>query len=180
MFASLCNQRDIRIAVEVGTDQGVYAKQFMSLYKGDHLFCLDPYVSYEWMGIDDRLPDLLMAVHNLAGFDGRARIVRGCSPNVIEGMPWWVKKHLGFVYIDGSHEQLDVELDIEAWWGILTPNGILAGHDYDATHPGVMEAVNAFAEKMDRTVRLTQEKQIPSWYIYKTELGPEETEPNLL
>jgi hypothetical protein len=177
MFANLCNQRNIRIAVEVGTDQGVYAKQFMNLYQGDHLFCIDPYVAYEWLGIDDRLPDMLMAVSNLASFDGRARIVRGYSPNVIPGMPPWARKHLGFVYVDGSHERLDVEMDIEAWWETLTPNGILAGHDYDVTHPGVIAAVDAFAERVDHTVRLTTEaKGIPSWYIYKTELGPNEPE----
>lgn len=179
-FADLCNARNIRIAVEVGTDQGVYARDFLQRFDGDHLFCIDPYDAYEWEGIHDRSPDLLMAVQNLAGFSGRARIIRAHSPGAIQGMPWWVAKHLGFVYIDGSHEYADVKTDIVKWWETLTENGILAGHDYDDTHPGVIDAVNEFAESIGATVRLTKLDKLPSWYIYKTELAPGEKEPELI
>lgn len=110
---------------------------------------------------------MLTAAAVLAPYAGRARIIRGKSPAVIEGLPWWVRDHLGFVYIDGDHSYEAVATDIAAWWPILSEVGVLAGHDYDDTHPGVIQAVNEFAGAVGRQVYLTGSDALPSWYIYK-------------
>lgn len=46
------------------------------------------------------------------------------------------------VYIDGCHQYAECRADSEAWSQMLTPGGIIAGHDYWPNHAGVMEAVN--------------------------------------
>ena len=52
---------------------------------------------------------------------------------------------------------------------MLTSQGILAGHDFDDTHPGVVEAVIKFAKKKEVTIRVVEGDKPESWYIYKTE-----------
>lgn len=47
-----------------------------------------------------------------------------------------------FIYIDGSHKYEDVKSDILNCLKILKKNGILSGHDYNSTCPGVIKAVD--------------------------------------
>ena len=47
------------------------------------------------------------------------------------------------IFIDANHSYESVKADIEAWKPLLTPNGILCGHDYDPIYwPGIVQAVN--------------------------------------
>jgi predicted O-methyltransferase YrrM len=48
---------------------------------------------------------------------------------------------LNFIFIDGDHSYEQVKQDLR-WANKLTPLGVIAGHDYDAGHPGVMQAVD--------------------------------------
>jgi len=48
---------------------------------------------------------------------------------------------LDFVYIDACHDYDKVKQDVEAWLPKVKPGGTIAGHDYDASHPGVIRAV---------------------------------------
>ena len=69
------------------------------------------------------------------------------------------------VYIDASHNYLDVLHDIEAWWPKIKPGGLLAGHDYDTLREGVRLAVGEIFGNPDElypdstwVVRLTPER----------------------
>lgn len=46
------------------------------------------------------------------------------------------------IYIDANHAFAECLADIQGWRTKLAPGGILAGHDYWAAEPGVMDAVN--------------------------------------
>lgn len=48
---------------------------------------------------------------------------------------------LDFVFIDANHSFGEVKKDIEAWLPKVKRTGILAGHDFDITTPGVAKAV---------------------------------------
>ncbi len=164
-FSQLANARGYLDAVEVGTDMGVFAREFLSRFNGHWLYLVDPYGPYPDFPYD-RTGDLIVAAQALAPFHGRFRFVR--SPSVDAAR--WVTKmiHPDFVYIDGSHVEADVSADLVAWWEVLSPGGMLAGHDFDDSHPGVKAAVTRFARERQIVVRLTAEP-LASWYIYKTE-----------
>jgi predicted O-methyltransferase YrrM len=49
-----------------------------------------------------------------------------------------------FVWLDGDHEYPDVKADLEAYRPLLAPGGLLAGHDFDPSFPGVPRAVREF------------------------------------
>ncbi len=149
-LARLCNDRDIRDGAEVGTDCGEFARDFLQLWQGAFLYCVDPYQPcpyYAW----DRETDLLMAITALAPFAGRVRIVRAASPDAAKLLPGPV----GFVYIDANHDLESVRADIAAWWEVLRPGGILAGHDFDEHHWEVRLAVTEFATAHDLPIHLT-------------------------
>lgn len=46
-----------------------------------------------------------------------------------------------FVYIRVGHDYSKVRAHILAWLPKVKPGGVIAGHDYDESHPGVMRAV---------------------------------------
>jgi hypothetical protein len=163
-FALLCNARGVKVAVEVGVEQGVFACEFLSRWAGTDLWLVDPYEPYPevpW----DRRADLQVAVTALAArHHGRFRFILSPSVEAARQLPYWARP--GFVYLDGDHTLDAVKADIAAWWPRLYDGGILAGHDFARTHPGVKRAVEAFAEAHGLTVFLTEEP-LASWYVYK-------------
>lgn len=166
-FSILCNARGYVDAVEVGTDQGVFARQFLERFEGNWLYCVDPYEPFPDFPYN-RAGDMAVAVAAMAQFHGRHRFVMRRSVEAAS----WVAKVISpqFVYIDASHEEADVMADMVAWWPTLRADGMLAGHDFDADHPGVIAAVTRFADERNLTVRLTHETTSPpSLYIYKSE-----------
>lgn len=48
---------------------------------------------------------------------------------------------LDFVFIDAQHTYEEVSADIRAWLPKVRPGGVLAGHDFHAQFPGVLQAV---------------------------------------
>jgi predicted O-methyltransferase YrrM len=54
------------------------------------------------------------------------------------------ERSVDVVYVDGSHEYVDVVKDLQAFWPKLGPGGFLCGHDYKRDWPGVTQAVDEF------------------------------------
>jgi predicted O-methyltransferase YrrM len=48
------------------------------------------------------------------------------------------------IHLDGAHHYSSVLADLEAWWPLLRPGGILIGDDYDPHWLGVVRAFNEF------------------------------------
>lgn len=49
---------------------------------------------------------------------------------------------LDLVFLDSDHTFEHVSKEIRLWLPKVKPGGILCGHDYDQTQPGVVKAVN--------------------------------------
>lgn len=168
-LARLCNTKGLKRGVEVGTDRGLFAREFLERWEGEMLLCVDTWDSYPEMPWN-REGDFFFACSILLPYANRCRIVRAGSANVagyfgkVDGFP----VDTDFVYIDGAHDFVSAWQDINMWWPIVRLGGILAGDDYDAAHPGVMRAVREFAEEQQLRVDLTTDyNRGPSWYIEK-------------
>lgn len=66
------------------------------------------------------------------------------------------------IYIDGSHDERDVYLDLVDYWPLLEPGGILCGDDWSAEKPGVEPAVRRFATEQNLVIELRAERK---WFF---------------
>ena len=162
-FGMLCNARGLMTgnAVEVGTDRGEFAIEFLRTWRGPMLYCVDPYQQYHDMS-HDREADRALAISGLARFGGRVQFRRELSSNAVSH----VLHPVVFAYLDGSHRYPDVLEDCRIWWKRLAPNAIMAGHDIDKAP--VAQAVSEFAAEHDlRVWRVGARVGNTSWYIYR-------------
>lgn len=78
-----------------------------------------------------------------------------------------ILKHMGvqpdLIYIDGSHEMEDVMIDMEMYWDILKPNGVMFGDDYFYWQ-GVTNAVNLFSKTKGVSLRVEDKN---TWVLQK-------------
>ena len=164
-LAMLCNAYGLGRAVEIGTDRGLFARDFLRRWHGSMLVCVDPYLPYGEMN-RDRRADYDMACAVLAPFANRCRLIVERSEDIAGKFDdGWTPQ---FVYIDGDHSREAVARDIALWWEQVEPGGILSGHDYDRTHIGVVQAVDEFAGAKGLEVHLTTDYNQPdSWFIHK-------------
>jgi hypothetical protein len=165
-FAILADARGYVDAVEIGTDLGIWAREFLSRWHGHWLYLVDDYGPHEAVPLP-REVDRMTAQIALAPFHGRYRFIDGRSPEVIPVVLTFIRP--SFVYVDGSHDEDDVYADLKAWWDVLPAGGMLAGHDFDPAYPSVMAAVERFAREEGVAVRLTAEPTGRSYYMYRVE-----------
>jgi|GEM_PF-1513035 len=172
-LGDLCNRRGaVKYAVEIGVDVGRFAREFLSRWKGFCYLGVDPWEAdlpgYAERFDHPREADYQIAAAVLSEFAGRARLLRMTSREAAD----WVRTRgyeVSLVYIDGNHSYDGCREDLALWWPILSDQGILAGHDYDPAHDGVIRAVDEFAARAGATVYLTGEPRFRSWYVYKSD-----------
>lgn len=59
------------------------------------------------------------------------------------------QRKFNFIYIDGSHDYESVKFDIENCINFLHSDGIIAGHDYNSSCSGVVNAVDEFFSNVE-------------------------------
>jgi hypothetical protein len=80
---------------------------------------------------------------------------------------------LDFVYIDAIHTYEACIADIKAWWPLVRPGGILAGHDYKEKKTDVKYGVIKAVKEFMGTSRIREEMlhftevQARSWLLFK-------------
>lgn len=67
------------------------------------------------------------------------------------------------VHVDASHEYDEVLRDIQNFWKILLPGGVLIGDDYHVTWPGVVQAAGEFSA----LTKVPLEIEVPKWIMRK-------------
>jgi predicted O-methyltransferase YrrM len=67
------------------------------------------------------------------------------------------------VYIDAGHEYRDVMRDIELYWALLRPGGVLLGDDFVPLWHGVIRAASEFADRSGVVLQAWGEK----WLMQK-------------
>jgi hypothetical protein len=70
-----------------------------------------------------------------------------------EGADYFPPHSIDTVFIDGDHTKVGVEKDIYSWRRVVKQGRVLLFNDYSQTYwPGVVEAVNNFADKTQQKV----------------------------
>ena len=61
-----------------------------------------------------------------------------------------------FIYLDASHEYLDVLCDLRLWYPLLAPGGVLVGDDFEDPWFGIIRAAMEFADEVGRPLQLSK------------------------
>lgn len=152
-----------RLVVEVGTWKGqsavFMAETCCELGLDAAILCIDTWLGSLEHLVDDRFRSLLGVRR------GRPTLYEQFLSNVrargLEGYLTPLPQTSGtaarflqcrgivadLVYLDASHEEPDVLADLEAYWPLLRPGGLLVGDDCTANFPGVVRALEIFARR---------------------------------
>lgn len=180
------NERGLKgVAVEVGTHRGDYAEIFLRKWKGEKLYCVDPWetATEDYSGQaktlhesdGDRHHDYLTCLDNLRHDMDRVEILKQTSM-MAKSLLYSRGVFPDFVYLDGNHEPPHVKNDIFHWWSLLRVGGVLAGHDIVC--PGepdggwgcyIQPVVQKFF-KDEKVYLIVEEKNLPwTYYVVKEE-----------
>ena len=161
------------LGVILGVGTGEFATSVLEKWDGG-LYLVDPYI-HIWKGyddpsnVDDKTHQLIyesLRTQLHSRFEHKHVMVRDFSSSFAN---LWKEKTIPnptFVYIDNNHSSDAVKRDIELWWNLLSPGGIMAGNMY--LNDGVRGAVE---EKLagNHTVHISQNPyEEPNWFVFKS------------
>lgn len=147
----------------IGAEIGVYlADNSLSILRNlniDKLYLIDPFEECSKYGYYGK--NYNTSKYKLREYTAQTVFIKEKSCECLNKIPM-----LDFCYIDGSHEYLDVFMDLSFYWNKIKPGGIIGGHDIISGGVegfGVIQAVTEF------TVRNRLELYIepPDWFIIK-------------
>lgn len=72
---------------------------------------------------------------------------------------------LDLVFIDGAHDYESVSQDLKAWWPKLRPGGVMAGHDFSMSFPGLMRAVLEFVSLLPGRTEVYLDTDYSFWFF---------------
>jgi hypothetical protein len=67
------------------------------------------------------------------------------------------------IYIDASHEEEDIYLDVVNYWEVLSSGGVIFGDDFSDDWPGIAKSIKRFSEK----IKIEYEVFDYTWIIRK-------------
>lgn len=96
-------------------------------------------------------------INNMKPFEGHFKTKFGGDS--FDRIKEFEDNSVDFAFIDANHTYEFVSRDIAAMIPKMKRGGVLAGHDYNLSHPGVIQAVNeAFAEMPNREYYKPEDK----------------------
>lgn len=162
--------RDMWMA-EIGVEGAGTSEALLQRFPSLHMLLVDPY----HLNADDPIvgkskqltaegweffTSPLGPVQKTQPFRDRAtHVIQGS----VEAAAWVGRNSLDLVFIDGNHTYVAARDDIAAWWPTVRLGGLMAGHDYTFSYPGVIQAVNEFA--LDAHLHLSLAPEV--WWIRK-------------
>ncbi len=155
-------------AIEVGSYFGASSRHIASLLpQGSVLYSVDPwdelYVIDNWSENMKHYEQFLSNIV-ISGLTHKIIPIRQNSNKAIEFFRQAPKK-IDFIYIDGDHETAGVLSDLENYFFILSPTGVICGDDW--LWKKVRAAVVQFAQKYDLTIYA----DCNFWFLKKEDCG---------
>lgn len=162
------------LGAEIGVAYGHNAEGILSKWKGYGLFLIDPYdlskcgQYIDGSSVIDFDKCLMYCRNSLKRFDFRIIHIRETSDNaykILEGI------QLDFVYLDGNHHNPQISIDLDNYWKLVKPGGLLCGHDYYNLYTADYRC--EVKNSVDRFLFTHQYKEFfttpecSSWYILK-------------
>jgi hypothetical protein len=161
----LMGERTRLVGVELGVAAGEFSRRMVASGRFDTFFGVDMYADTH------DVEEYKKALRHV-GLEGPYKLLRMSFDQAYDLFP---DESLDFIYIDGyAHTGQEGGETIWAWARKVKVGGLIAGDDYHADWPLVVEAVNAFAADTGFDLCQTTEVETldyaghPSWAMVKT------------
>lgn len=129
---------DNLIGVEIGTDEGINAREILETGKIKMLYLIDPYMPYNEPSFNknnyEPTKQLYKAELLLKKFENKKFIIFESDE-----AKQFIPDNLDFVYIDGNHNYEFVKQDILNYLPKVKKGGVIGGHNIDRV--GVIKAI---------------------------------------
>lgn len=151
--------RDKTTILELGSFHGRSARAMLDNSEAT-LWCVDSWTGIENPGPDHAViteDDFFTFLRNTSDLHHRMVILRMFTrqaAEVLDGL------RFDMIFIDANHTYEAVKFDVTTFMPMVSPGGILCGHDYNINYPGCMKAVR----------ELVPNKQIGGANIWWTKL----------
>jgi hypothetical protein len=165
IFRKVLEEIKPQLIIEVGSWKGASAIHMARCLKDlglqAKILCIDTWLgAIEFWG-DKQDPERYLSLSLKNGYPTifyqfLANVVKSGFQDVIVPFPQtsvtaarWLRQHgvqADAIYVDGSHEEEDVFLDLCSYWQVVAPGGVMFGDDYDQYWPSVRSAVRRFAQ----------------------------------
>ena len=145
---------------EIGVNKGLNAKSILELLKPRILYAIDSWESFELDGkeiIGEAQYDITKFI--LKDYSN-VKIIREDSIKASHSID---SDYLDFVYIDACHAYGSCLQDINVWSDKVKRNGVVGGHDYHITVPGVVKAVDEYTRKHNKHLFVS----VTDWWFVK-------------
>jgi len=146
LYASMVQQFDDATFVEVGAWLGrsaaYMAVEIANSNKNIKFICVDT-----WQGSTEHknmVKDRDIYQEFLTNIEPVTNIITPYRMLSHEAAERFDDNSLDFVFIDASHDYINVMIDLKAWYPKVKKGGVFAGHDYNQSWPGVIKAVDEF------------------------------------
>jgi len=146
--------------IELGVAAGAFACEMLRENPAIHYIGIDRWSDHHDMTEKRRAMDSIRALTS------SSEIVQSTFENAL---PLFGKPATAdLIYIDGyAHTGQEGGKTIADWWPVVKPGGIFAGHDYAASYPKTIAAVDHFVKKHGLELRIIDDGALPSWWIVK-------------
>ena len=135
VLPELLNEYNLTTGIEVGVKEGAFSKQMLDRWKSCEKYHLvDLWAKQEnyadLANVENHVHDQFYANarKNLNAHLEKVEFYRMLST---EAASKFEEESIDFIYIDARHDYCGVKEDLEHYWPILKPGGIMAGHDYN-------------------------------------------------
>ncbi len=154
----LIKEHNVKTVLEIGSFVGLSTVWFAE--RVDMVYAVDPFDAITRVNyLRGEMKEAAMKqyenfLENTKRF-GNIQVFKMTSEQAADHMSMFLEADL--IYIDGSHEYVDVKKDIEMWFP--RAKKVLCGDDYTESWPGVRKAVDECGLEVNKSQRC--------WYILK-------------
>jgi predicted O-methyltransferase YrrM len=127
----------MRVGVELGVQKGEFAAHMLAGWPScTRYYLVDLWAHQDnykdWANVDTAAQEgnLQKARAKLQTWEPKLVWLRNFTTDAARTM----HERVDFVYVDARHDYCGVMEDLQAWWPLLKPGGIIAGHDYEDAH----------------------------------------------
>jgi predicted O-methyltransferase YrrM len=175
IFAKVIKETQAEKVIEVGSWKGASALHMLTIKSTMHILCIDTWLGALEMWEDKSSDDRYKSLKLINGYPSiyytfLKNVKKSNAENFITPFP--VPSNIAYrflrqipvqwdlIYIDGSHDYVDVGADIQNYSSLLRPGGIIFGDDYENSWPDVMRAVDDYVKHHDSQLEIFDKKWI--------------------